>query len=192
MTIADDAIDPRGLPKAFDFEGTPKRRVELVERGVARGVRVGPRHRGARRRREHGPRAARRASGSTARGPSALAVAPGEAGSVDELLEAVDDGIYVTRLHYLSVVDPREGLITGMTRDGTFRVRGGRLAEPLVNLRFTASVPDLLADVPALTRDLTLVNRSDFYGERYPVGVVCPALATAAFNVTGTGSAPGL
>src|ERR687884_481435 len=38
VSIADDALDPRGLPKAFDFEGVPKRRVELVERGVARGV----------------------------------------------------------------------------------------------------------------------------------------------------------
>ena len=33
ISIADDALDPRGLPKAFDFEGTPKRRVQLVEAG---------------------------------------------------------------------------------------------------------------------------------------------------------------
>jgi predicted Zn-dependent protease len=38
VSIADDALDPRGLPKAFDFEGTPKQRVPLVEDGVARGV----------------------------------------------------------------------------------------------------------------------------------------------------------
>ena len=40
-----------------------------------------------------------------------------------------------------------------MTRDGTFRIRDGKIAEPLVNLRFTVAVPDMLADVPALTRD---------------------------------------
>src|SRR5262249_12629605 len=38
VSIADDALDSRGLPKAFDFEGSPKRRVELVTDGVARGV----------------------------------------------------------------------------------------------------------------------------------------------------------
>jgi PmbA protein len=38
VSIADDSLDPRGLPKAFDFEGTPKQRVQLVEGGVARGV----------------------------------------------------------------------------------------------------------------------------------------------------------
>src|SRR6266478_8155945 len=38
ISITDDALDSRGLPKAFDFEGTPKRPVKLVEQGVARGV----------------------------------------------------------------------------------------------------------------------------------------------------------
>src|SRR5207244_12010347 len=107
-------------------------------------------------------------------------------------LEDVGDGIYVTRLHYLGIVDPREGILTGMTRDGTFRIRDGKLAEPLVNLRFTVSVPELLADVPGLTRDVRLTNQTEFYDERYGSGALVPALATARFHVTGTGSAPGL
>jgi predicted Zn-dependent protease len=79
-----------------------------------------------------------------------------------------------------------------MTRDGTFQIRNGEVAEPLVNLRFTVSVPEVLADVPALTARRALVNASDFYGERYPYGVLVPALATASFNITGVGSSPGL
>ena len=193
VTIVDDPLDVRGLPKAFDFEGTPRRRVALVEAGVARGV-VWDR-----------ATAARAGDGTTSTGhagpvelraygpfPSALSIAPGEATSPDELAERVGDGIHVTRLHYLSIVDPREGLITGMTRDGTFRIREGRIAEPLVNLRFTVSVPRLLADVRGLTRDVKLVHRSDFYGERYPYGALVPALATGSFAVTGVGSGPGV
>ncbi|HSC49309.1 MAG TPA: metallopeptidase TldD-related protein, partial [Gaiellaceae bacterium] len=38
FSLADDALDPRGLPKAFDFEGVPKQRVPLVENGVLQGV----------------------------------------------------------------------------------------------------------------------------------------------------------
>src|SRR5205085_10223954 len=127
-------------------------------------------------------------------GPQALAlsIAGGEAESVEELAALVGDGVFVTRLHYLGIVDPSEGVITGMTRDGTFRIRNGRVAEPLVNLRFTVSVPELLADVPGLTREPTLVNQSDFYGERFPFGVLTPAIATARFNVSGSGSAPGV
>jgi predicted Zn-dependent protease len=193
VSIADDALDPRGLPKAFDFEGTPKRRVVLVEDGIARGV-VWDRS-----------TAAHAVDGTHSTGhalpaelsaygpmPTALCVAPGDASSADELAERVGEGVYVTRLHYLSIVEPREGLITGMTRDGTFRIRGGRVAEPLVNLRFTVSVPRLLANVPGLTREVTLVNPSEFYGERYPYGALVPALATGCFTVTGVGSGPGL
>ncbi|MGH2996274.1 MAG: TldD/PmbA family protein, partial [Gaiellaceae bacterium] len=193
VSIADDPLDPRGLPKAFDFEGTPKRRIELIEQGVARGVvwdrttatRAGNGHATT----GHAPQVPLRRYGPA---PTALSVAPGQAESLDELVELAGDGVYVTRLHYLSVVNPRDGVITGMTRDGTFRIREGKLAEPLVNLRFTASVPQLLADVPGLSRDVTLVNRSDFYGERYPYGVVCPAIASACLTITGNGSGPGI
>src|SRR5688572_9422061 len=119
-------------------------------------------------------------------------MAGGDAASTDELAELVGDGIYVNRLHYLSVVDPRGGVLTGMTRDGTFRIRDGKVAEPLVNLRFTVSVPEVLADVPGLTGEQTLVNLNELYDERYPQGALVPGVATAKFNITGTGSGPGL
>jgi PmbA protein len=193
VTITDDPLDPAGLPKAFDFEGVPKRVVPLIEDGVARGV-VWDRTTAARAPDDasstgHAPPPPARMYGPM---PTALSVAPGDAESVDELINLVGDGIYVTRLHYLGIVNPREGVITGMTRDGTFRIRDGRIAEPLVNLRFTVAVPDLLAEVPGLTRTRQLVNQSQFYDERYPQGVLCPAIATARFNVTGAGSGPGL
>jgi len=82
--------------------------------------------------------------------------------------------------------------VTGMTRDGTFRIRGGRLADPLVNLRFTVSVPQLLAELPGLTRDPVLINQNAYYDERYPTGLRSPAVATARFDVTGVGSGPGV
>jgi PmbA protein len=193
ISVVDDALDPAGLPKAFDFEGSPKQRVELVTNGVARGV-VWDRATAARAANGaattgHAPSQDDVASGPL---PLALSVAPGDAESVDELAERVGDGLYITRLHYLGVVHPREGVITGMTRDGTFRIRDGRIAEPLMNLRFTVAVPELLREVHGLTRDVSLVNASNFYGERYPFGVRVPALATARFNVTGVGSAPGI
>ena len=193
LTIVDDALNPLGLPKAFDFEGTPKQRVVLVEEGVASAV-VWDR-----------TSAARAGNGQQSTGhalplgersygplPLALEVAPGEAESSAELAELVGDGVYVTRFHYLGIVDPRVGVITGMTKDGTFRIRDGRITEPLVNLRFTVSVPELLAEVPGLTRTRSLVNQSDFYDERYPQAALVPAIATARFNVTGTGAGPGL
>ena len=193
ISIADDALDPRGLPKAFDFEGTPKRRVQLVEEGIAQSV-VWDRATAAQagdgaESTGHAPPADLRDWGPL---PSALSVLPGVAESVEELAELVGDGLYITRLHYLGVMHPREGIITGMTRDGTFRIRGGKIAEPLVNLRFTVAVPDFLRDVLGLTRKVALVNSQNFYGERYPYGVMAPAIASERFTVTGVGSKPGI
>ena len=193
ISIADDALDPRGLPKAFDFEGTPKRRVQLVEAGVAQRV-VWDRATAAQagngaESTGHAPPAGLRDWGPL---PSALSVLPGDGESVEELAELVGDGLYITRLHYLGVVHPREGIITGMTRDGTFRIRGGKIAEPLVNLRFTVAVPDFLRDVLGLTHKVALVNSQNFYGERYPYGVMAPAVASERFTVTGVGSKPGI
>jgi predicted Zn-dependent protease len=191
VTLVDDALDARGLPRAFDFEGTPKQRVALVEEGVIRGT-VWDRGTAALAGREstgHALPLAARAEGAFA---SAVVMSPGEAESTEELAELVGNGIYVTRLHYLGVVNPREGVLTGMTKDGTFRIRNGKVAEPLVNLRFTVALPDLLADVPGLTRETLLVSQSDFYDARWAYGYRVPAIATACFNVTGSGSGPGL
>jgi predicted Zn-dependent protease len=79
-----------------------------------------------------------------------------------------------------------------MTRDGTFRIRDGKIAEPLVNLRFTLAVPDLLRNVYGLTNEAVLVNSQNFYGDRYPYGVMAPAIASERFTITGVGSKPGI
>jgi predicted Zn-dependent protease len=124
--------------------------------------------------------------------PTAFSMAGGDASSLDELAERVGDGIYVTRLHYLSVVDPRGGVLTGTTKDGTFRIRDGKVAEPLVNLRFTVPMADVLGDVLGLTSEPLLMNMNELYDERFPYAALVPALATARFHITGTGAGPGL
>ena len=91
---------------------------------------------------QRGTRSPRRPQGFGAL-PLNMAVTGGDA-TRDELVERIGDGIYVTRLHYLGVVDPREGIITGMTRDGTFQIEGGKVTKPLVNLRFTTSFPKVV------------------------------------------------
>jgi len=40
--------------------------------------------------------------------------------SLEEMIQSVRRGIYVTRFHYTNVVEPMKAVITGMTRDGTF------------------------------------------------------------------------
>jgi PmbA protein len=192
FNMVDDGLAVGSLPKAFDFEGVPKQRVEIVENGVATDVvwdrRTAQRAGGDRTSTGHALSAPAQGFGPL---PLNLSVSGGPH-SRDELVERVGDGIYVTRLHYLGVVDPREGIITGMTRDGTFKIEGGKLTTPLVNLRFTTSFPKLAESLIGLGNDVELVNRSDFYDERYPFGTLVPTVATEAFTIVGTGSGPGL
>jgi len=192
LTIVDDGTDPQTLPKAFDADGVPKRRVPIVEAGVARSV-VWDRVTAAQAGDPSGStgHAVPRAWENHSPTPLNLIVAPGQA-SREELAAAIGDGIWITRLHYLSVVDPRAGVITGMTRDGTFRIRNGRIAEPLVNLRFTTSFPELARDVAAVGSDPRLVVVDHFYEQRYPNAPLVPGLATTSFRVVGNGSVPGL
>jgi predicted Zn-dependent protease len=192
FTLLDDGLDPRSYPKAFDHEGVPKQRVVLVEGGVVKDVvwdrRSALRAGEGRQSTGHALPPPAQSFGPL---PFNLSVPGGDA-SMEELVERVGDGIYVTRLHYLGIVEPREGIITGMTRDGTFLIEGGRVTKPLVNLRFTTSFPRLVQRLLGLSNTVTLVNRDDFYDERYPFGTLVPAVATEEFTVVGTGSSPGL
>lgn len=178
VTIVDDATSPLlpGVP--FDFEGTPKRRLPLIERGVA----VGVAH-------DRASAALAGADGSTGNAlpapnsegglPMHLLMEPGEATS-DELVAGLERGLYVTRFHYTNLVHPVTSTITGMTRDGTFLVTDGHLVGGVRNLRFTQSVLGALSTVEAVG-DTTETGGGMFFG-----GARAPALRLSAFTFTST------
>ena len=67
--------------------------------------------------------------------------------SLADMLRSTERGIYVTRFHYTRPVEPKQVVITGMTRDGTFLIENGELAYPVKNLRFTQSYLEALNHV---------------------------------------------
>ena len=56
----------------------------------------------------------------------------------------IERGVYVTRLWYTNPVRPKETLLTGLTRDGTFLIEDGRLSRGIRNLRYSESVLGML------------------------------------------------
>ncbi|MGO9714740.1 MAG: TldD/PmbA family protein [Polyangiaceae bacterium] len=156
ITLTEDPNDPSALGFAapFDREGTARRRVPLIEDGIARGVLYDRIH--AARARDG--TSAQRAAWSTpvtstgsalvpdsslgvAIGPSALHMDAGDVANVDALLAGVDRGLYVCRLHYVNgLLEPRRAVMTGLTRDGCFLVEKGKISRPVGNLRFTDSL----------------------------------------------------
>ena len=104
----------------------------------------------------------------------------GGATSPGELVEAVDDGVLVTRFHYTNVLDRQKTLLTGMTRDGTFRIRGGEVAEPVRNMRFTQSVLAMLANVVGIgDEQVCAAPEWGSFGS-----TVTPALSAEGFRFT--------
>jgi PmbA protein len=180
VNIWDDGLDPRGFPMPFDFEGTPKQRVDIVKDGVVMGP-VYDRYTA----KKEGKASTGHAIPPTMRffaGPMAfnLFMAPG-ATSTEDLIRGTERGLYITRFWYTRVVTFPDCVVTGMTRDGVFMIENGELAYPVKNLRFTQSYADALANVEEVGREERLLI-SEFGGFASRV----PALKLSEWNFTGS------
>ncbi len=75
----------------------------------------------------------------------------GSSQSIDDLIASTERGILVSRAWYVRYVNPRTLEVTGMTRDGTFLIKNGRIAHPIKNLRFNQSLPEMLANIKSVS-----------------------------------------
>ncbi|GAC1438302.1 MAG: hypothetical protein NVSMB51_13960 [Solirubrobacteraceae bacterium] len=182
INLADSPRYARTLPRSFDADGVPASPVPLIQDGVAHRV-VHDLRSAALAGTQSTGHALSPGGAPDGPGPSNLVLAAGGDGSIEELIAGVRYGIYVTRLWYVNVVEPRDAVLTGMTRDGTFLIEDGRLTAPLEDLRFTDSALRILRAVSALGTEQRLVSEAEFYGRREPHGVVCPALVTEGLRV---------
>ena len=81
--------------------------------------------------------------------PSSLHLAGGT-GSLDDLIANVDKGVLVSRFWYNRMLQPRSILATGLTRDGTFWIEGGKIVRPVKNMRYNDSPLTLLTKASAM------------------------------------------
>lgn len=182
LSVWDDATDPRALGLPFDFEGTPKRRVDFVRDGVVVGLahdrrtaaKVGEASTG-----HHSP-------GSDTWGPLATNLFVGAGNRrLDELIAGVDRGLLVTTFNYCRVLDPKSLVVTGLTRNGTFVIEGGEVTGAVANLRFTQSFVEALGP----ERLLDIGSDARFADSEFGPGLAyVPSLRLASWNFTGGSS----
>lgn len=181
VSIWDDGQDPSGIPTTIDFEGVRKRRVELVTAGMATGLvhDTATAHRAGTESTGHGLPA------PNTWGPLAwnLFMAPGTVRH-EELLAGLDRGIWVTRFHYVNIVHGKRAILTGMTKDGTFLVEGGRIVRPIRNFRFTEAIPEAFSRISAIGAETRLVG-AEYSG----INARVPALLIDRFSFTGATAA---
>jgi predicted Zn-dependent protease len=174
IEIRDNVHHPLQSGAPFDAEGVPRQELTLVEGGVVKQIAYS---------RQAAALAGVEPTGHGFPLPNEVGEAPGNiviAGgdsTVEEMVASTERGILVTRLWYIREVDPYQKVFTGMTRDGTFLVEGGRVTAGVRNFRFNESLIEMLSNVEALSRP---VRAS---GEESP-DMVVPAMKVLQFRFT--------
>jgi PmbA protein len=178
ISIRDDGFDLAGAPLPFDFEGMPRQKMTIVDKGIVRGP-VYDRYTAA----IDGVETTGHASPPNMPwigGPFALHLfmEPGDS-SIEEMIRSTGRGLYINSFWYTRTVHPRDCVTTGMTRDGVWLVEDGELSHPVKNLRFTQSYIDALANVVSVGR----IRRTQIseMGSSFCV----PSLKITDFNFTG-------
>jgi predicted Zn-dependent protease len=160
LTVIDDGRDSRSLTAMpFDGEGTPKMKLTLIEQGVPKSICYDNYYAliDGRESTGHKPNKIDRMDGWVYQDPipTNIFVKPGDS-SEDELISDVKKGLLITRLHYVTVVDEKEVILSGMTRDGTWMIQNGEIKRPVKNMRFTDSMIKALSKIGAVGNQSTI------------------------------------
>lgn len=175
ISLIDDPADTRVLGPCFDYEGHAKSRLPLIENGVIRNLAYDRRVAAKENVRSTGH--ALMPPSTMGPFPTNIILAPGDS-SLDEMVASTERGIYVTRFWYSNVVDPKQAIITGMTRDGTFLIEDGKLTRPLRNMRYNESLIKALNQVDSLGEQS--LSFRGYFGK-----LAVPALKLRNFHFTG-------
>jgi len=174
VNIWDDALDAGGLPTRFDAEGVAKTRVDIIHEGAPAGM-------------VHDQTTASKAGvtstgHASALGPGSpraqnLFMGNGERSKAD-LLAGIEQGLLISRFHYIALVHPGETRWSGMTRDGLFVVEDGEIVRAAKNMRFDDRITSSLSSLKGISQETRVCK--GYFGS-----AVVPALLIADFNFTG-------
>jgi predicted Zn-dependent protease len=107
----------------------------------------------------------------------------------DEMIANCTEGVYVNRLSSVRVLDHQSGMMTGVTRDGCFLIKNGKISKALKNFRFMESPFFVFNRVEAIGTPVRspLSVRNDLLWPALPV--ITPALMVHDFNFSGLSDA---
>ena len=186
ITIIDDVTHPLQSNAPFDGEGVGRRRVNLVEKGVIRSLVYARGTAEKMRKSESKDKVGEiQVTGHGFPLPNEMGeaptnivfITPGAEQTVEQMIAGTERGILITRVWYIREVDPYEKILTGMTRDGTFLVEGGKVKHGLLNFRFNQSLIEMLNNVETMGKAVRASGEEAF-------DMVVPAMKIRGFNFT--------
>jgi PmbA protein len=186
ITIFDDVAHPLQAGSPFDGEGVLRKKVTLVENGVAKRVVYARATAERMKRSEHkGNAGPIEPTGHGFALPNEMGEMPlnivfapvSNPQTLEQMIASTERGMLVTRLWYIREVEPFEKVLTGMTRDGTFLVENGRVQGGVRNFRFNESLIHMLSNVEAMSIPVRSCGEESF-------DMVVPAMKVKDFNFT--------
>ena len=106
----------------------------------------------------------------------------GRPATLEQMIQAADRALLVTRFWYIRSVDPRTATLTGLTRDGVWYVEKGKIQYPVRNLRFNQSMTQMLA--PGNVEMVGAPERVGASEDQGSSAALMPALKLKAFTFT--------
>lgn len=134
--VWDDVTGPGAVGLAYDGEGTPRRRLALIDQGTTAALLHN---------RRTAAKAGTESTGHATFGSSSFGPVPAHlvmnvgTTPVEAMVRSMDRGLLVSDFNYIRILDPKTQVCTGLTRNGTFLVEGGEVVGPVRDLRFTQS-----------------------------------------------------
>lgn len=167
-----------GLAPAFQDDGFARpARLALVSEGRNQTALVSPRTA-----REYG--VAQNGASVGYEAPLALEMDGGTLAD-DDVLGALDRGLYVNNLWYLNYSDLVNCRMTGMTRFATFWVEGGKLTQPCDVMRFDDTAYRVLGSaLEGVTRERSFLSDSGTYLQRQMVSQLLPGVLVGDMRFT--------
>ena len=110
----------------------------------------------------------------------------GATGTTDDLVAGLDNGLLLTCLWYIRMVEPQTLLLTGLTRDGVYLVENGEVTGAVNNFRFNESPVDLLARFTAAGATVPSFSRE--WGDDFS-RTATPPLLVPDFNMSSVSQA---
>ena len=164
VNIFSDPADPMLLGVPYTGEGLPLGREVWIENGVLKQLQYSRFWAQKQNARPNGGLGAVKMVGGT--------------DTREKMIASTERGILVTRLWYLRQVDPRTILYTGLTRDGTYLIEGGKITKAVKNFRFNESPLFMLNNLEMLGAEERVA------GTEAGGNVVFPTLKVKDFNFT--------
>ncbi len=152
ITLRDDPTWPGIIRYGYNHDGHIYNPVTLIEKGVFKNFFVDN---------YYGRKLEMEKNGA---GGSCIVLEPGD-NTLAELIKPIKRGLYISSLHYMNFINPKETSVTGLTRDGTFLIEDGKITRVVNNLRYTQRIAEIVQRITGIEEVNTVVPFSGNYGD---------------------------